>query len=266
LRDEAVKWINGQRGKEGPFFLYVPFNSPHAPIVPTDEFTGKSHAGGYGDFMTQTDEAAGRILKALADNGFAENTLVIFTADNGAEHYAYERIRKFEHRSSGQLRGVKRDLYEGGHRVPFIVRWPGTVTPGSVSDALVSQVDIMATLAAAAGAEIPSNAAHDSHNLISVLQQNAPSPRHSIVHNTMAKDYAIRHENWLLIAAKSGAHSKVPSWFDSENGYTDDDQPGELYDLSADLVQKVNLYASEPAKVTELTKLMETIRAQGQVR
>ncbi len=266
LRDETVKWINDQRDRDGPFFLYVPFNSPHAPIVPTDEFTGKSKAGGFGDFMTQTDDAAGRILQALSDNGFADNTIVLFTADNGAEHYAYDRIRNFGHRSSGPLRGLKRDLYEGGHRVPFIVRWPGTVKPGAVSEALVSQVDIMATLAAAVGAELPTSAAHDSHNLLAVWKENARSPRRSIVHNTFENAYAVRHENWLLIAAKSGAHSKVPPWFDKEQGYTEDDQPGELYDLSTDLAQKVNLYAKEPAKVAELTALMKSIRARGQVR
>ncbi len=266
LRDEAAKWVGEQRGKDGPFFLYVPFNSPHAPIVPTDEFTGKSQAGGYGDFMHQTDEAAGRILRALADHGFADNTLVVFTADNGAEHYAYERVRKFQHRSSGPLRGVKRDLYEGGHRVPFLVRWPGVVKPGAVSDALVSQVDLMATIAAVVDADLPPDSAHDSHDLLTVLKGDAPGPRRSIVHNTMEGAYAIRHDNWVLIAARTGAHSKVPAWFDQENGYVDDDRPGELYDLRADLAQKVNLYAKEPAKVAELTQLLETIRARGQVR
>ena len=266
LRDVAVKWIGDQHGNEQPFFLYVPFNSPHTPIVPADEFHGKSRVGGFGDFVMQTDDMAGRILQALADHGFADNTLVLFTADNGPEHYAYERIRKFGHRSSGPLRGVKRDLYEGGHRVPFLVRWPGVVKPNSVSNALVSQVDIMATLAAAVGAELPANAAPDSENLMAVWKENAPSPRRSIVHNTFENAYAVRHDNWLLIAAKSGAHSKVPSWFNDENGYTDDDLPGELYDLSADLAQKINLYAKEPAKVAELTEIMNAIRARGQAR
>jgi arylsulfatase A len=266
ITGKAVEWIHQQRGKDGPFLLYAPFNSPHAPIVPTDEFTGKSEAGGYGDFMMQTDSEAGRILQAIEDNGFASNTLVIFTSDNGAERYAYDRIRSYQHRSSGPLRGLKRDLYEGGHRVPFIVKWPGMVKPGSVSDALVSQVDIFATIAAILDHELPADTAHDSHNLLAVWKENDPSPRRSIVHNTMENAYALRHDNWLLIAAKSGAHSKVPEWFDEENGYTPNDQPGELYDLSADLAQKHNLHGKEPAKVAELTQLLETIRARGQVR
>lgn len=266
ITDKAVEWIGKQRVQDEPFLLYAPFNSPHAPIVPTEAFTGKSLAGGFGDFMTQTDAEVGRILRALEENGFTENTLVIFTADNGAEHYAYERIRNFQHRSSGPLRGVKRDLYEGGHRVPFIVKWPGTIRPGSVSDALISQVDLFATLAAIIDLKLPAGVAEDSYDLLAVWKQNAPSPRHSIVHNTMANAYAVRHDRWLLIANKTGAHSKVPAWFDEENGYPKNEHAGELYDLRADLAQKYNLYAAEPAKVKELTTLFESIRAKGQVR
>ena len=266
LRDQTVKWISDQRGQDGPFFLYVPFNSPHAPIVPTDEFAGKSKAGGFGDFMVQTDHHAGQILQALADHGFSGNTLVIFSADNGAEHYAYDRIRNFGHRSSGPLRGVKRDLYEGGHRVPFIVKWPGVVQPGTVSNALTSQVDLMATLAAVAGADVPAGSAADSYNMLPVWKGNAPGPRRSIVHNTNKEAYAVRHDQWLFIAARSGAHSKVPEWFDRENGYLKNDLPGELYDLSTDLGQKRNLYAEMPDKVKDLTALLEQIRSKGQVR
>jgi arylsulfatase A len=266
ITGKAVEWIKQQRGNDAPFFLYAPFNSPHAPIVPTADFTGKSQAGGYGDFMMQTDHEAGRILEALEENGFAENTIVIFSADNGAEHYAYDRIRNFQHRSSGPLRGVKRDLYEGGHRVPFLVKWPGVVEPGSVSDTLVSQVDLFATLAAIVGHTLPAGVADDSHDLLPVWKENASGPRLSIIHNTSEGAYAVRHENWLLIAHKTGAHSKVPAWFDEENGYSKNEHPGELYDLSADLAQKHNLYAKEPAKVKELTALLETIRAKGQIR
>jgi arylsulfatase A len=266
ITGKAVEWIAGQRGAREPFFLYVPFNSPHAPIVPAPEYRGKSQAGGYGDFMHQTDAEAGRILRALEENGFAENTLVIFTADNGAERYAYERVRNFQHRSSGALRGLKRDLYEGGHRMPFIVKWPGVIKPGTVSDALVSQVDLMATLAAVAGAEVPANAAHDSYNLLPAWKSGAASPRRTLVHNTFADAYAVRHENWLLIATRTGTHTAVPAWFAQENGYTRNDQPGELYDLSRDLGQNNNLYSKRPDKVAELSELLAKIRARGQVR
>ncbi len=266
ITDKTIEWIGKQRGRNEPFFLYAPFNSPHAPIVPTESFAGTSQAGGYGDFMAQTDAEVGRILAALEANGFGDNTLVIFSADNGAEHYAYERIRKFQHRSSGPLRGLKRDLYEGGHRVPFIVKWPGFVKPGSVSDALVSQVDLFATIAAIVGHELPAGVAADSYDLRAVWKQNANSPRRSIVHNTMPNAYAVRHEDWLLIAHPTGAHTQVPAWFAQENGYESHEHAGELYNLRLDLAQKHNQYATETAKVKELTEVLESIRAKGQVR
>lgn len=266
LADRTVAWIEEQKGTGRPFFLYVPFNSPHAPIVPAKEFAGRSKAGGYGDFMEQTDAVCGRILAALEANGFKENTLVIFTADNGAERYAYDRVRKHGHRSSGPLRGLKRDLWEGGHRVPFLVRWPGVVPAGRVSDALTSQVDIMATIAAATGFALASGVAEDSHDLLPVWEGAAESPRRAIVHSTFADGYAVREGSWVLIAKKTGAVTPVPAWFDQENGYTAHGEAGELFDLDNDLGQRKNLHASRPEKVAELTEVLAKIRARGQVR
>jgi len=272
LGKRAVKWVEEQKGKEGPFFLYVPFNSPHAPIVPNEEFIGKSKAGGFGDFVVQTDAICGDILKALEDNGFADNTIVIFTADNGAEGYLIERIQKFDHQSSGPYRGMKRDLYEGGHHVPFVVRWPGKVKAGSVSKGLISQVDIMATLAAAVGIEVPADAAHDSFNQLPTLTEGKPSPRTEIVHNTFKDAYVVRRGDWLLIdcRAQKGRHAGsdrvVPKWYDEKFGYTFSDTPGELFNMAEDPSQKNNLYAANPDKVTELKTLLKTIREKGQVR
>jgi arylsulfatase A len=266
ITEKALEWLAQQQGSREPFFLYVPFNSPHAPIVPTPEFVGKSQAGGYGDFMMQTDADIGKLLKAIDDIGARDNTIVIFTADNGAERYAYDRIRNHQHRSSGPLRGLKRDLWEGGHRMPFVVRWPGVVAAGAVSDAMTHQVDIMATLAAATGFKLPAGVAEDSYNLLPVWKDRAPSPRRSMVHNTQPDNYAVRHDQWVLIAARTGAVSRVPPWFDEENGYTAHDEPGELFDLSKDLGQRNNLYAKHPAKVAELQALLTQIRAKGQAR
>jgi arylsulfatase A len=249
LTEKTVGWIGEQRGKPGPFFLYVPFTSPHAPIVPTPEFAGKSKAGGYGDFMQQTDDTVGRILHAIDAHGFRENTIVIFSADNGPEHYAYERLRNFQHRSSGPLRGLKRDLWEGGHRVPFVVRWPGVVAAGEVSAALTSQFDLMATFAAITGFKLPAGAAEDSHDLLAVWKDRAP-----------------RQDQWVLVAAKTGAVSRIPPWFDPANNYKPHDEAGELFDLSKDLAQRNNLYAQLPEKVAELQNVLKAIRAKGQVR
>ena len=267
LVEHAVEWIGRQRGAPGPFFLYVPFNSPHAPIVPDDRSLGRSKAGGYGDFVSQTDDHAGQILRALDGIGVARQTIVIFTSDNGPESYAHERVRARGHRSAGPWRGLKRDVYEGGHRVPFLVRWPGVVKAGAVSDALVSQIDLFATLAAAAGAALPPGSAPDSYDLLPVWRDGAPNPRRTLVHNTMKDVYALRHEQWLLVAAPSGTHSPVPEWFAKAEGLPGPHgQPGELFDLGKDPGQRRNLHADHPEVVAELTAKLNDLRAKGQVR
>ena len=262
LTDKAVEWI-GRQNRDAPFFLYLPFTSPHAPIVPTKEFVGSSKAGGYGDFVVQTDHAVGRVLTALADGGFAENTLVIFSADNGPERYAYDRVKNFGHRSMGPLRGLKRDLWEGGHRVPMIVRWPGVVPANRASDELLSQIDLHATVAAIVGAAVPADSGEDSFNQLPLLKGERPSARTSLVHNTAAKSFAIRQGDWVLIDAKSGGVSAVPAWFDEANGYARNPHQGELYNLRDDLSQKKNLYAERPEKVAELRAELERIKARG---
>lgn len=265
LTKKAEQWIGRQR-RDQPFFLYFPFTSPHAPIVPTKEFTGKSQAGGYGDFVVQTDDTVGRVLAALEKHGFAENTLVIFSADNGPERYAYDRIKNSGHRSMGPLRGLKRDIWEGGHRVPFVVRWPNMVPADKVSDGLISQIDIYATVAAIVGAEIPSGSAEDSYNQLALLKGSGPTARETLVHNTNPQGYALRHGDWVLIDAKTGGVSPVPEWFDDDNGYSKNSQPGELYNIRKDLVQKNNLYAELPEKVAELKALLFKLRNNVQVR
>ena len=146
ITQKTVEWISKQK-KEQPFFAYLAFNSPHYPIVPNKPYHGKSKAGYYGDFVIETDAMVGKVMNALKKHGFAENTLVVFSADNGPETHAFERLEEFKQWSSGKYRGVKRDIYEGGHRVPFIVKWPGKIKPGSVSDEVVSQVDLAASFA-----------------------------------------------------------------------------------------------------------------------
>jgi arylsulfatase A len=265
LTEKAVDWI-GKRKPEEPFFLYFPFTSPHAPIVPTSEFEGKSQAGGYGDFVAQTDATVGRVLEALEKGGFTENTLVIFSADNGPEGYAYERVKNFDHRSMGPLRGLKRDLWEGGHRVPFVVRWPQIVPAGRVSDDLLSQIDLYATIAAVVGAEIPTGSGEDSYDQLAMFRGNSSSARDTLVHNTNPNGYALRHGDWVLIEAKTGGVTGVPPWFDEVNGYAKNSQPGELYNLRDDLGQKKNHYAEMPEKVAELKERLQAIRVKGQVR
>jgi arylsulfatase A len=265
LTEKCVEWIAQQKGSSRPFFLFFPWTSPHAPIVPSNEYRGKTAAGGYGDFMHQSDAHAGRVLRALDDAGFRENTLVIFTSDNGPEQYAYERIRNHDHRSMGNLRGLKRDIWEGGHRVPLVIRWPGVVEPGRVSGELVSQIDLMATIAAIVEYSLPSDAAPDSLNLLPLLRDKSNrSPRRAMVHNTMKNHYAVRQNNWVLIDGPTGAVTKVPEWFNAANGYLTNRLAGELYDLSVDLAQRKNLYGEQPEKVADLRSLLKSIQSKGQ--
>ncbi len=264
----AVDWIGQQKGKDGPFFLYVPLNSPHEPIgTRLKNSRANRRPAATATLWFKPTTMLGRILQALDDAGVGETTLVIYSSDNGPESYAYPRIKNFDHRSSGPLRGIKRDLWEGGHRLPLIVRWPGHLKPGSVNDGLVSQVDLMATLAAVAGVELPAGAAPDSYNLVPMWTEGAPSPRRTIVHSSGANAYAIRHDQWKLIDTKSGGIVKEPDWFDEQFGrYTKNELPGELYDLSQDLAEKHNLFADQPDKVAELRSMLKDIRAKGQVR
>jgi arylsulfatase A len=185
---------------------------------------------------------------------------VIFSSDNGPETYAYERVRRFDHRSMGPLRGLKRDLWEGGHRVPTIIRWPGNVPAGKVNDGLFSQIDFYATLARVAGAEIPAGNAEDSFDQQALITGSGPSSRTELIHNTNPNGYALRQGDWVLINARSGGVSKVPEWYNQANHYQANDQPGELYNLREDLAQRRNLYAEQPEKVSELKLRLEEIR------
>lgn len=265
LTERAVEYVHSLKGAQKPFFLYVPFPSPHAPIIPNSEFDGKSKAGPFGDFVFQTDDAIGRILTALKEIGAAENTLVVFTADNGPERYAYNRDEKFGHWSSRPFRGLKRDIYEGGHHVPVIMRWPGVLKPGSVCEALFSQVDLMATFASLTGYELPDDAALDSHDFLPFLTGKTETlPRRSHVHNTKADHYAIRDGKWLLINARNGYVSAVNKAWEKRHGYKpDDEMQVELYDMEKDPSQKSNVAAEHPEVVSKLQKLLAKLRTDG---
>jgi arylsulfatase A len=265
LTRKGVEYIQSRKGKEQPFFLYFPLPSPHAPIVPTDDFDGKSKAGAYGDFVVQTDDTCGQILAALRETGMESNTIVVFSADNGPEFYAYARDEKYDHWSAAPFRGLKRDIYEGGHHVPFLIKWPGVTKAGSVSDVLISQVDLMATFAAMMNFDLPKNSAEDSHNFQPWLKgESKAPPRTSMVHNTNPKDYALREGDWLLVDAKSGAARPAPpAWNKKHHQTPDDGLPVELYNLKEDIGQKHNLAAGNPDKVTQLQTLLKKIRDQG---
>jgi len=261
---KGVEWIKAQADTEEPFFLYFAWPSPHAPIIPNDQFDGKSGAGPYGDFVFETDDSAGQILRALEESGQAENTIVVFSADNGPEKYAYARDATYDHWSAHPLRGLKRDIYEGGHRVPFILRWPGLVEAGTESEVLISQVDLMQTFADLLGVELPETAALDSHSLLPYLKGEATEVRSSHVHNTKTDQYAIREGDWVLIDSKSGYLSGRNDAWEAKRSYPKDDKaPNELYHLKDDLGQKNDVASEHPERVERLQKLLQEIRDRG---
>jgi len=259
----GVEYIRSHKDSEKPFFLYFAYPSPHAPIIPNDEFDGKSQAGPYGDFVFETDHSVGQLLAALEETGQAENTIVIFTADNGPEHYAYPRDEKYDHWSSAPFRGLKRDLYEGGHHVPTIIRWPGVIKPETTSHALISQTDFMATFASLVGYELPGSAADDSFDFLPYLRgQVETGPRTSMVHNTKIDHYALRDGDWVLIDTDTGYTSRKapPAWNEKHKYPANDNQPVELYNLKEDIGQRINLAARHPEKVKEMQDLLKMIR------
>lgn len=263
LTDKGEEYIRSRKGNEQPFFLYFPLPSPHAPIVPNNKFDGSSQAGAYGDFVVETDDSCGQLLNALREIGAYENTIIIFSADNGAERYAYPRDENFGHWSSQPLRGLKRDIYEGGHRVPTLIKWPGLTQPGTECGALISQIDFMATLASSVEYDLPENSAEDSHDLLPLLKGEKQSVRTTHIHNTNPNNYAIRHGKWTLIDAKTGYLSGVDKGWEKRHGYDPDEKPPvELYDMEKDIGQRKNLAAEHPGTVKELQALLKKIREQ----
>lgn len=248
---------------ERPFFLYVPLSAPHTPWLPVDRFREKSGAGYYGDFAMQVDAALGQILEALRQNGLTDNTLVIFTSDNGA-HWLQDDIDEFGHRANGPLRGQKADIWEGGHRVPFIVRWPGNVEPGTTSKETISLTDLLATMAAIVGAELPPGAGPDSYNVLpAMLGQPYEEPiREATVHHSADGMFAIRQGPWKLIQGRGSGGFTEPQ----RREVGSDAPAGQLYNLAEDLDESENLYAERPKVVKGLSALLEEYKRQGRSR
>jgi len=266
VTQKTVDWIDQQNG-EKPFFAYLAFNSPHYPIVPNKEFHGKSMAGYYGDFMVETDAMVGKVLDILEKKGIADNTIVIFTADNGAENLAFQRLEEFEHWSSGKFRGVKKDLYEGGHRVPFIVRWTGNIESGSKSNEVISQVDLTATLASIVGHKLSNDVAIDSYDFLPVWKgEEYESPlRTATVQNTVPKKYALRQGEWVYINTNTGVTGNSPQFIkEYKESYLQHfdltsfpkNSKGLLFNLKEDPRQSENLYSQEPERVKEMNALL----------
>jgi arylsulfatase A-like enzyme len=260
LAAKAAEHIR-ERAKAGqPFFLYLPLNSPHTPIVPSKDWQGKSGLGDYADFVMETDWAVGEVLAALDAVGIAENTLVIFTSDNGCSPAAgTPQLEKQGHYASGPHRGYKADIWDGGHRVPFFVRWPAKVKAGSTSTQPVCHVDLMATCAELLGVKLAANAGEDSVSLLPALSGATDTTR-AIVHHSINGRFAIREGRWkLCLCPGSGGWGK-PGDADAAKAGLPDTQ---LYDLSTDLGETKNLSAEHPEVVARLTQQLQALIAAG---
>lgn len=245
-----------------PFFAYVALASPHTPIVPTPEFQGKSGINPYADFVLQIDADVGRILAALEEGGIADDTLLLFTSDNGCSPQAkFPELHAAGHHPSYHFRGHKADLYEGGHRVPFLVRWPARVEAGAVSDQLVGQFDLLATVADLLGEPLPDDAGEDSVSFLPALFGEATGPiRDSLVNQSANGSFAIRDGSWkLLLCPGSGGWSAPRPGRHDTSGLPD----FQLYDLSTDPGEENNLVADHPERVARMKAAMVEAITRG---
>ncbi|MFK7924984.1 MAG: sulfatase-like hydrolase/transferase [Bacteroidia bacterium] len=262
--DKAVAYIdqNAVAAKEGkPFFLYLALTSPHLPHCTHPDFQGRSQAGNYGAFMEETDYRVGQLLNALKANGIDENTLVIFTSDNGPEtNYSYQRDT-YQHFSNLHFKGGKRDIYEGGHRVPFLMRWPKVIQAGRKINFPVCQTDFLATIADIIGASIPDNAGEDSYSLYPALQndQFSDNLRGAVIHHSSEGYFAIREGKWKLNMLRGSGGSLAPKLLIPKEG----EPIYELYNMEDDPEETTNLYFQYPETLKTLTEKITEIIKNG---
>lgn len=263
ITNKAVEYIH-ERAKQPqqPFFLYLPFTGPHTPWLPLEQYRGRSKAGTYGDFVAEVDDMLGRVLHAIDESGQAQNTIFVFTSDNGAD-WKLEDLARYAHRANGDWRGEKADIWEGGHRIPFLIRWPGQIRPNTVSKEMANLGDLMATVAAILGIRLPPNAGEDSFNLLpAFLQQNKAPIRDSLIMHSIDGMFSIRQGHWKLEEGLgSGGFSPPRSVEPAEGG-----PKGQLYDLSNDPGELHNLYQARPDMVDKLATLLQRCRQQGHTR
>lgn len=257
LTQKSVEYINKKaKAKEGtPFFLYVPLGSPHTPIVPSKEWQGKSGLGSYADFVMQTDATVGAITEALEINNLTENTIVIFSSDNGCSKAAnIPKLAEQGHIVSAGYRGSKADLWDGGHRIPFIVKWPNKVTFGSTSNQLICLTDILATLSEIIGKKMPNSSGEDSVSFLPALfGDSIVSTRKGVIHHSISGHFAYRKGKWKLLLARGSG-----GWTSPKEVQAQDLPKVQLYDIEKDPVESLNLYKKYPEIVKELLQLLES--------
>lgn len=266
ITEKAVAYIEGMPARrkrsdpDSPFFLYFPLTAPHTPIAPTEEFIGTSDAHRYGDFVAEVDWTVGQVMDALERSGHADNTLIIFSSDNGSPardgsnmNGKPRSVLEYGHNPSHMYRGIKTDAWEGGHRVPFIVRWPRQIPAGTVSNQLIGLNDIMATCADITREPLAADTAIDSVSLLPTLTDDVPV-RESLVHHSYHGTFAIRVGDWKYIDGGGGGGWDKPS--DS------DEEAIQLYNLRNDPSEQHNLASSEPERVAQMHQRLNQTKSQ----
>ncbi len=260
----GMEYIKEQSKKSNPFLLYLPLPSPHTPILPTKEWEGKSRLNPYGDFMLMIDDYVGELLKTVDEAGINENTIIIFTSDNGCSPAAkIKELIKKGHYPNSIYRGHKADIYEGGHRVPFLIKWPKEIKKGSVSNETICLTDLLATFAEIADYKLKADEGEDSFSLLPILKNNIfSSPiREATVHHSIHGNFAIRKGDWKLLMCPGSGGWSLPGPKDKEGliGLP----KVQLYNLSNDPEETINLESSEPEKVRELELLLSKYITEG---
>ena len=267
LATEAVSYIADASKKQAPYFLYVPLTGPHKPAQPHARFRGRTGLKEYGDFVAQVDWTVGEVLKAIDASNEADNTLVFYTSDNGSYMYRYDDgqkqdhvddvtvqgFRSENHRANGMFRGTKADIWEAGHRVPFFVRWPGRIKPGTKNDAVVCLTDIYATCAAVVGAKVSDREAEDSVSLLPMLQGKSTDRGAPIINHSSGGMFAIRDGRWKLVAGNGSGGRQAPKGKPFQKPY-------QLFNLAADPSEARNVADKHPEVVMRMTDVLEVIR------
>jgi arylsulfatase A len=255
IADRTIQFIDESVIKKEPFLVYLPLTAPHTPLAVNPEWLDKSDLNLFADFVMETDAIVGRVLDALEKSGVADNTLVIFTSDNGCAPYiGVKELEAMGHYPSGPLRGYKADAWEGGHRVPFIVRWPGVVNAGSVCSQLVCHADFIRTFADLFGTKLPDTAGEDSVSLMPLLKGDDHPIRENAVSASVQGTPALRSGLWTYIPAPGSG-----GW--GKGG--DQSQPVQLYNLADDIGETRNLAAVMPDKVTQMQTLLTQLITDG---
>ncbi|WP_109831744.1 sulfatase family protein [Reichenbachiella versicolor] len=264
--ERAITYISKQAQSENPFFLYFPLTGPHKPALPAERFIGKSGLGPYGDMVMQVDWTVGKVIQTLKETGIEENTLVIYTSDNGSYMYEYEAgepsheskpwIQGFaqdQHRANYVWRGTKADIYEGGHRVPFIVKWPSKIEPLTTSNQLIATNDVLATLAQIVGVKLENDEGEDSYSFYRELLGYNNDARPPLIHHSVNGTFSLREGEWKLIASDGSGGRQNPKGKPFQKPY-------QLYAIDQDPTEQMNVIDKYPHIAEQMIRQLEEIK------